>query len=129
MTIWYNDLTSVYNSLGLCMFACSAAEALGPTSMAMIYSAATGIETTPEDIMRTGEMVFNLMRPYVTREGVRKADDLWPSSFYDDDPITGTRFSAAETKNNLERYYKLRGWDVETGKPLAQTLMRLGLAT
>ncbi|MCX6655205.1 MAG: hypothetical protein NTY03_08800 [Candidatus Bathyarchaeota archaeon] len=129
MTIWYNNLTSVYNSLGLCMFACSAAEALGPTCMAMLYSAATGIETTPEDIMRTGEMVFNLMRLYVTREGVRKADDLWPNSFYDDDPITGTRFSAAETKNNLERYYKLRGWDVETGKPLAQTLLRLGLAT
>jgi aldehyde:ferredoxin oxidoreductase len=28
-----------------------------------------------------------------------------------------------------KRYYKLRGWDVETGKPLAQTLLRLGLAT
>ena len=127
MTIWYNNLTSVYDSLGLCMFASSAAEALGPTSMSMLYSAATGIKTAPEDIMRTGERVFNLMRLYITREGVRKADDLWPSSFYDESSYTGMSFSVVETENILERYYNLRGWDIETGKPLAQTLIRLGL--
>jgi aldehyde:ferredoxin oxidoreductase len=128
MTIWYNNLTSVYNSLGLCMFASSAVEALGPTSMAMLYSATTGIKTTPEDIMRTGERVFNLMRLYIIREGVRKADDLWPTSFYNETFNKGTSFSAVATEKNLERYYKLRGWDTETGKPLAQTLIRLGLA-
>ena len=129
MTIWYNNLSSVYNSLGLCMFASSAAEALGPTSMAMLYSAATGINTTPEDIMRTGERVFNLMRLYITREGVTKDDDQWPSSLYEEAPSKGTRISAVETENNLKRYYQLRGWDMGTGKPLAQTLKRLNLAT
>lgn len=129
MTIWYNDLTSAYNSLGLCMFACSAAEALGPTSMAMLYSTATGINTTSEDIMRTGERVFNLMRQYITREGVRKVDDLWPDSFYEETPDKGVPFSALETEENLERYYRLRGWSVKTGIPLTKTLMRLGLET
>jgi aldehyde:ferredoxin oxidoreductase len=129
MTIWYNNLSSVYNSLGLCMFASSAAEALGPTCMAMLYSAATGIKTTPRDIMRTGERVFNLMRLYVTREGVKRDDDHWPSSLYEETFDGRSHFSAIETESNLERYYKLRGWSLKTGRPLTRTLKRLDLET
>jgi aldehyde:ferredoxin oxidoreductase len=129
MTIWYNDLTSAYNSLGLCMFASSGVEALGPTSMARLYSAATGVKTTVEDIMRLGERVFNLMRLYIIREGVSKEDDMWPSALYEETPVEGSAFSVEEAENIIGRYYRLRGWDVETGKPLPETLRRLGLPT
>ena len=66
---------------------------------------------------------------YVTREGVTKDDDQWPSSLYEKASSKGIRISAVETENNLKRYYQLRGWEIETGKPQAQTLMRLGLVT
>ncbi len=127
MTIWYNNLSSVYNSLGLCMFASSAAEALGPTCMARLYSAATGIKATPRGIMRTGERVFNLMKLYVAREGVKKSDDHWPSSLYKEAADGRSPFSAIETESILERYYRLRGWSVKTGIPLVRTLKRLDL--
>lgn len=127
MTIWYNHLTSVYNSLGLCMFACSVAEALGPTYMAKLYSAATGIQTTPEEIMETGERVFNLMRLYIIREGVNKKDDQWPSVYVDESSKATSTFSAVETIRYLERYYRIRGWDPNTGKPLPETLEKLDL--
>jgi aldehyde:ferredoxin oxidoreductase len=127
MTIWYNNLTSAYNSLGLCMFASTGVEALGPTSMALLYSAATGIKTAPKDIMETGERVFNLMRLYIIREGVSKEDDMWPGSFYEITSGKGSTFSVAETESILNRYYMLRGWDPETGRPLPETLRRLCL--
>ena len=31
-------------------------------------------------------------------------------------------------EGKLESYYKLMGWDVETGRPLAETLKQLDLA-
>jgi len=127
MTIWYNNLTSAYNSLGLCMFASSAADALGPTSMAMLHSAATGCATTAEDIMLTGERVFNLMRLYDTREGVNRADDLWPDSISKEVSGEVSAF-AADSEVGLDRYYRLRGWDLQTGRPEAQTLDRLGIS-
>jgi aldehyde:ferredoxin oxidoreductase len=129
ITIWYNHLTSVYNSLGFCMFASSVADALGPTYQARIYTAATGIQTKADEIMETGERIFNLMRLYVNRMGVTSKDDHWPETYYTEPSLSGKElappFSKEETQRHLNRYYKLRGWDLETGKPLPETLKRL----
>ena len=131
MTIWYNHLTSIYNSLGFCMFASSVAEVLGPTLLAKFYSTATGIEVTSEEIMVAGERIFNLMRVYVNRMGVTAGDDHWPESYYMEHGLTGEEdyppFSKNETQSLLDRYYKIRGWDPKTGKPMPETLNRLGI--
>ncbi|MCW4049545.1 MAG: hypothetical protein NWE89_07385 [Candidatus Bathyarchaeota archaeon] len=131
ITIWYNHLTSVYNSLGFCMFASSVADALGPSHQARLYTAATGNQTTPDEIMETGERIFNLMRLYVHRMGVTSKDDHWPETYYTEPSLAGKEiappFSKEETQRHLNRYYKLRGWDPETGKPLPETLKRLGI--
>ena len=130
MTLWYNHLTSAYNSLGLCMFSSSVADALGPSYQAALYSAATGVETTASDMMEAGERVFNLMRMYIVREGVRREDDHWPDSFYKEpSPAGGEKgpaFDRATFERHLTRYYRLRGWD-ERGIPTEETLRRLGL--
>jgi len=131
MTYWYNHLTSAYNSLGLCMFSSSVADALGPNYQAVLYSTATGAEVSAADIMETGERVFNLMRMYIVREGLRRADDHWPDSFYEEPSIagaeTGPPFDREIFDETLTRYYLLRGWDPETGIPTEETLRRLGL--
>ena len=130
MTLWYNHLTSAYNSLGLCMFSSSVADALGPSYQAALYSAAAGVETTAFDIMETGERIFNLMRMYIVREGVGRADDHWPDSFYEEPSTAGGEkgppFDRATFEEHLTRYYRLRGWD-ERGIPKDDTLRRLGL--
>ena len=131
ITYWYNHLTSAYNSLGLCMFSSSVADALGPNYQAMLYSAATGAEASAADIMETGERVFNLMRMYIVREGLRRADDHWPDSFYEEPSTagaeTGPPFDKEFFDETLTRYYLLRGWDPDTGVPTEETLRRLGL--
>jgi len=131
LTYWYNHLTSAYNSLGLCMFSASVADALGPTCQANLYSAATGVEVSNSEIMEAGERIFNLMRCYIVREGVRRESDHWPDAFYEEtsieDPDKGKPFNREAIDAALTRYYELREWDLETGIPLEKTITRLGL--
>jgi aldehyde:ferredoxin oxidoreductase len=129
ITIWYNHLTSVYNSLGFCMFASSVTEVLGPSYLARLYSTATGNQISAHEIMETGERVFNLMRLYINQQGVTAKDDHWPEIYYNEPSLAGENtappFSKEKIQRILNRYYKLRGWDPETGKPLPETLKRL----
>lgn len=131
LTKWYNDLTCVYNSLGFCMFSGTTVGALGPTHYAELYSTCTGLTVTPLELMRTGERIFNLMRAYNIREGMKREHDHWPQRFYQE-PLKRedgkTRKLPKERVDQLlDRYYKLRGWDVETGVPTRWKLNELQL--
>jgi aldehyde:ferredoxin oxidoreductase len=131
LTYWYNHLTSAYNSLGLCMFSASVADALGPSRLANLYSSATGVEASGSEIMDAGERIFNLMRLYIVREGVGRGQDHWPDALYEEpsiiDPDKGKPFDREAIDEALNRYYEIRGWDPETGIPTEKTLARLEL--
>jgi aldehyde:ferredoxin oxidoreductase len=126
---WYNDLTCVFNSLGFCMFSDSF-EAMGPTLYAELYSAATGHSITPVELMVAGERIFNVMRAYNVREGMRREHDDWPQRFYDQPLKRGdeTHTLSKETGDKtLRRYYELRGWDAKTGVPTQEKMRELQL--
>jgi aldehyde:ferredoxin oxidoreductase len=126
---WYNDLSCVYNSLGFCMFGDSF-EGMGPTLYAKLYSAYTGHSITPVELMVAGERVFNVMRAYNIREGMRVEHDHWPQRFYDRPLKRGDEthiLSKERVDQSLNRYYELRGWDVETGVPTQGKLRELHL--
>jgi aldehyde:ferredoxin oxidoreductase len=133
VTKWYGDLSSTYNSLGFCLFASTVVDAMGPTYMSELYSSATGYNTTPDQLMETGERVFNLMRLYAIREGVNVEDDDWKPDFYMNPSYageeTGPPFDREIIVKALSKYYDLRGWDKETSKPTSETRKRLGLPT
>ena len=126
---WYNDLSSVYNSLGFCMFSDSF-EAMGPTLYAELYSAYTGESITPIELMVAGERIFNVMRAYNVREGMRREHDDWHQRIYDQ-PLKRRDETYILTKEKddqlLNRYYELRGWDVKTGVPTQGKLRELQL--
>jgi aldehyde:ferredoxin oxidoreductase len=125
---WYNDLSCVFNSLGFCMFSDSF-EAMGPTLYAELYSAYLGQSITSRDLMLTGERIFNLMRAYNAREGLRRKDDHWPERFYDNPLRQADRehtLSRVETDRLLDRYYGLRGWGSD-GVPTNEKLRELEL--
>jgi len=126
---WYNDLTCVFNSLGFCMFSDSF-EAMGPTLYAELYSAVTGHSITPVELMVAGERIFNVMRAYNVREGMRREHDDWPQRFYDQ-PLKRegeTHILSKEGMDHvLSRYYELRGWGVKTGVPTQGKLRQLQL--
>ncbi|MFC1901865.1 aldehyde ferredoxin oxidoreductase family protein [Chloroflexota bacterium] len=130
MCKWFEDLYSVLNALGLCFYT-SARHALGPTHLSRLYSACTGWDTTPEDIMRSGEKVFTLLKVYNVRQGLTRKDDTWPSRFFTEPLPEGPSKGTVLSKNTIERlldeYYELRGWDIKTGLPTKEKLIELGL--
>jgi aldehyde:ferredoxin oxidoreductase len=82
-----------------------------------------------EDMMRLGEMAYNLARVFNVREGLTRADDTLPARLLEEPLPEGP----AQGKVNenldamLDKYYELRGWDRATGKPTPQKLIELGL--
>jgi aldehyde:ferredoxin oxidoreductase len=104
-----------------------------PGAEARLFRAATGIELTIDEMERPiAERIVTLERCLDVRNtGRTRADDeaviphfQWAGK------VDGTQLSASgdEFREMLEAYYRLRGWDVETGHPTRETVERLGLA-
>jgi aldehyde:ferredoxin oxidoreductase len=131
MCKWFEDLYSALNALGVCIFPSGFILALGPTHLAKLLSACTGWDMQPEDIMRSGEKVFNLLKAYNVRLGLSRQDDAWPDRFYEESlpegPAEGARLSREAIGHVLDEYYELRGWDKRTGLPTKSQLTGLGL--
>ncbi|MBI5445912.1 MAG: aldehyde ferredoxin oxidoreductase family protein [Deltaproteobacteria bacterium] len=130
MCRWFEDLTSVCNALGVCFFPASFNLALGPTHFARMFSACTGWDTSPSDIMTSGARIFTVLKAYGARQGLGRENDLWPERFFCE-PQGGSSRNAPLSKSAigklLDEYYELRGWDVRTGLPTEGTLTELGL--
>ncbi|MBI4333336.1 MAG: aldehyde ferredoxin oxidoreductase family protein [Chloroflexi bacterium] len=131
MSTWFEDLYSVANSLGVCFFPIGFVLALGPAYLSRLFSACTGIETTPQELMKSGERVFTLFKAYSVREGLTRKDDAWPDRFYreplPEGPARGAVLSREAVGRLLDEYYELRGWEKESGVPTRQKLNELGL--
>lgn len=92
-------------------------------------NAVTGWALTLEDAFTIGRRVINQLRVFNFRHGMKKEDER-PSKRYGSIPVDGP----AQGKNIMEKwdwmvenYYTLMGWDPKTGKPLPETLKKLGL--
>jgi aldehyde:ferredoxin oxidoreductase len=142
-------------SLILCDFAwpitdvdCSEDHRGDPAVESRIFSAVTGRETDEEGLNEFGERVFNLQRAILHREGhIGREADRIHDMFYNfplkeaflnpeclatgpaGEPISRKgemvdreKFEALKTE-----YYRLRGWDTETGLQTREGLKRLGL--
>ena len=131
LTKWLTDFTAVANSLGLCLISENFWPTMGPTNYAKLYSACTGWQTSPQELIKAGERISNLMRAYIVREGIRRKDDDWPARFYcepiPDGPKKGALLSRDKINSLLEQYYDMRGWNRETGVPTKEKLVELDL--
>lgn len=131
MCKWFEDLYSAVNALGFCFFPVGFKLAWGPTYISKLFSACTGRDTTPLDIMYFGEKVFTLLKAYTIRQGLTRKDDAWPSRFYEEalpeGPAKGAILSRDEIERLLDEYYELRGWDKRSGLPTVKKLHELKL--
>ena len=92
-------------------------------------SAATGWNFSGEETNTVGLRVVNLLRSFNIRHGLTAYLDR-PSARYGSTPSDGPfqgKSSAPVWDEMLHHYYELMGWDVRTGKPLPDTLRKLGL--
>ncbi|MFC1908935.1 aldehyde ferredoxin oxidoreductase family protein [Chloroflexota bacterium] len=131
MCKWFEDLYSVINALGVCFFPAGFRLAVGPTHLSKLFSACTGWDTTPQDMMKYGEKIFTLLKAYTIRHGLTRKDDTWPDRFYTEPlpegPAKGAVLSRDTIEQLLDEYYKLRGWHQATGLPPREKLIELGL--
>ncbi|MCL4466726.1 MAG: aldehyde ferredoxin oxidoreductase family protein [Chloroflexi bacterium] len=129
---WTECLCALADSLGICKFVSKwlSAGLLGPAEFAESIEALTGVHFSVEDLMQTGERIWNVEKLYLLREGLTRQDDSnIPAKWLK--PLThgnmaGHRMDPVQFEALLDRYYELHGWDRE-GVPTPQTLERLGL--
>jgi aldehyde:ferredoxin oxidoreductase len=128
---WFEDLHSLVDSLGICFVASHMRIAFGPNYLSRLYSTYTGLDTTPQELMKTAERLFTLFKLYIIRQGLTRKDDDWPDRFYRepvaDGPFKGAVLPREAVDKLLDDYYELRGWDKRTGIPTREKLIALGL--
>jgi aldehyde:ferredoxin oxidoreductase len=119
------DLNSIKWSLVICDFWLSSYE-----DMAKLLKPALGRDYTVDELKIIGERIWNISRIFNVREGFKREDDILPPKmFYE--PLRGGKTDGKtvdinQFKESLTEYYKLRGWDEETGEPTKETLEKLG---
>lgn len=122
----FQNYISVYNPLGLCKFIVKGLA--GPETVVEWLNLAMGWDWSSDDLIRTGERLFNLKRMINVRLGITRADDTLPRRLLTHARPSG---SAAGVLPDLEamlvEYYQLRGWTAE-GVPTEEKLHELGLA-
>jgi aldehyde:ferredoxin oxidoreductase len=97
--------------------------------MCEAVNAATGWSMKVEDAMNSGRRAVNLARIFNLRCGIGAELDR-PSTRYGSTPKDGVaegKSIMTHWDDMLRNYYNLMGWDENTGKPLPETLKKLGL--
>ena len=104
------DLHAFSDSLDLCKFS---AFAEGPEEYAEQYRVMTGLDSFGvEDVLTTGERIYNLERHYNNLAGFGAGSDTLPLRFTTEPSTSkGSEGHVCELDKMLVDYYNLRGWD------------------
>jgi aldehyde:ferredoxin oxidoreductase len=104
-----------------------------------LFSAATGLEVSPEEMMRAGERSWNLLRVLNVRDGFSREQDRYPKRWLEpfkkpngEEMFARNKYdkrimTAEVLEQMLDDYYEERGWDKKSGIPTPAKLAELGL--
>jgi aldehyde:ferredoxin oxidoreductase len=119
------DFMVTFNALGLCKFLIRGH--VTPANIAAWVAAVTGWDFNEQEMLESGERIFNLKRKINNKLGVSRKDDTLPPRLLVHDRKEGAAAgSLPHLGKMLHEYYNLRGWSLE-GVPLPATLDRLGI--
>jgi len=142
---WVQRNMSLKNSLLMCNFSAQPNFFFHPPEMdirileSQLFSSVTGVEMNPDSLWEAGERIYNLRRAImVKREDRSREKDTFTDSFFDktfDDVQYGhygeisypTYIDRKKFEELKDRFYKLKGWDVETGRPKRDKLEELDM--
>lgn len=123
----FQNYFSTYNPLGICKFIGKASPS--PQLLGDLINAATGWDITDEELLETGERIFNLKRIINNHLGISRKDDDLPQRLKTfARPTGGSKGKLPDMEIILNDYYALRGWD-EQGQPNQATITRLELTS
>jgi aldehyde:ferredoxin oxidoreductase len=108
LTKLLQDLHAVSDSFDLCKFS---AFAEGAEEYAAQYTAVTGVPMSTDELLKTGERIYNLERHYNNKAGFGEGSDYLPKRFTDEPSKSpGSMGQVCELDLMLKDYYELRGW-------------------
>jgi aldehyde:ferredoxin oxidoreductase len=104
----FQDVHAFSDSMDLCKFS---AFAMGADEYAQQYSAMTGVPFTADDVLKTGERIYNLERYYNNLVGFGAGSDKLPKRFLEEpSTMPGSEGHVCELDDMLAEYYDKRGW-------------------
>lgn len=90
----------------------------------------TGWDFSGPEALRIGERVATMSRAYNMREGLTAADDTLPKRFFSPTPrgaLSSTALDPESFGDAVHGFYRMMGWDSETGVPTNDKLVELGI--
>jgi aldehyde:ferredoxin oxidoreductase len=97
-----------------------------------LYRAVTGLETGPEELRRSLDRIWTLLRLANLKQGWTRAWEEPPEQWFREsgfkDYLSGTPLTKADAETMIEDYYREWGWAAETGIPTPARLDDLGLS-
>lgn len=119
------DERAAFFSLVLCDFA-----PISEEDCVDMWNLATGFNHTVESYLKCGERIWNLIRLFNLREGLKPGSDKLPPRVFNESFTKGPAKNVVLTKDEFEKslkeYYALRGWD-KKGLLIKKKLEELGL--
>ena len=104
----FQDLHAFGDSLDLCKFS---AFAEGAAEYAQQYEAIVGIPFSEDEVMTTGERIYNLERRFNNLAGFDGKDDTLPERFLKEPGTGAAANSVCELDEMKAEYYEARGWE------------------
>lgn len=108
LTKVFQDVHAVSDSMDLCKFS---AFAMGMDEYTQQYNAVTGLNLSAEELLKTGERIYNLERYYNNLAGLGEGSDYLPARFLNEpSTMPGSEGQVCELPEMLDEYYAARGW-------------------
>ena len=131
---YFERFKGIVDSVGICYLLSqwTDLDLLGPEECASLYSSATGIRKSADELMLIGQRIHNVQKAFNTlHAGFSREDDTVPVRFMTEPVKSGTGAGEILDKGSLDRmldaYYRLQGWEVSTGRQARACLESLGL--
>jgi len=106
---------------------CSFANLTFPMTV-KFFNAITGFDYDKDSLLKCGERITNLKRLISCKLGIERKDDYLPTIITQPLSMGCTKGVSLDLEENLQKYYKLRSWDWETGRPTPEKLSELDIS-
>jgi aldehyde:ferredoxin oxidoreductase len=118
------DAAAVVDSVGMCLFA---TRAINIQHITNLFTSATGLDYTQDDMVKAGERIYNIERLFNLKAGIDPSQDTLPKRLLEEPVKQGPgKGMVAKLSVLLPEYYKERGWG-QDGIPTQEKLKELNI--